>query len=336
MKKNYLIAASFFAFLSSKAIAQDTLVYESFNYQAFYDAMQIDIPSGTTIDPLWYNFDGDGLADGSASGDRPNEWYAVQPFSDVDTTNNVAIGSNSWFDSPGMSDNWLITPSFTLRAHDTLFWRSAPSQTPRYLDGYKVKISTTDNDPGAFTTTLFTAAEMTGLGSDSTFSTYSFSTGFVHGQDGTYIDFATTSAPILHNGQLRPFSYPLDAYAGQTVFIAFHHSSFDDNLISIDDFMIRGTNMVTGISENKNEIGLNVFPNPSVDAAQVSYNLTSETSVVISIYDLTGKLISTENKGKQLSGRHFTSINTAALAKGYYTVTVNTEETVATSKMIVK
>jgi hypothetical protein len=343
MKKNYFLGLSFVALTAFGAKAQDTLVYESFNFQSFFDNMVDDVvpPPGVTPDPTWYSYDEDGLADGSSTGTRPGGWFAVQPFSDVDTTGNAAIGSNSWFTGPAAASNWLISPSFTLRSNDTLFWRSAPSQTPRYLDGYKVYISTTTNDNLSFLGTggalLFTAAEMTGaLGSDTTFSTYTFSPGFVHGQDGTYIDFATTSAPILHNGQLRPFNVPLGAYAGQTVFIGFHHDSFDDNLISIDDFMIRGSALPASVQESANEAGLNVFPNPSVDQAQVSYSLSSETSVIISIYDVTGKLISSENKGTQSAGRHFSAINTAAMPDGFYTVSIQTGTSRSTVKMIVK
>jgi hypothetical protein len=342
MKKIYLLAMSFVALTAFETKAQDTLVYESFNFQSFFDNIIDDIvpPPGVTPDALWYSYDEDGLSDGSGTGTRPGGWFAVQPFSDMDTLDNAAIGANSWFTSPAAASNWLISPSFTLRSNDTLFWRSAPSQTPRYLDGYKVYISTTTNDNlsflGAGGALLFTAAEMTALGSDTTFSTYSFSSGFVHGQDGTYIDFATTSAPILHNGQLRPFNVPLTAYAGQTVFIAFHQDSFDDNLISIDDFMIRGSSVAAGVEENTSEIGLNVFPNPSADQAQVSYNLSAETAVTISIFDVTGKLISSENKGTQAAGRHFSAINTAAMADGFYTVSVQTESSRSTTKMIVK
>lgn len=342
MKKIYLLAISLIALCSLKSKAQDTLIYESFDFQAFYDNMVTGFPPAVSADAAWYNYDGDAHADGSGNS-REDAWFAVLPFSDVDTVNsNAAIGSNSWFTAPAAVDNWLISPSITLEAHDTLFWKSAPSQTPRYADGYKVKISTTDNDILSFGTTLYTAAEMTALssqGEDTVYSNFTFgpSGAFVHGADGTYIDPADlTATHLLHNGRLRPFYVALDAYAGQNVFIAFHHDSYDDNMISIDDFMIRGTNLAAGVKEDKKELGLNVFPNPAVDAAQVNYNLDSETSVIISIYDVTGKLISSLNKGTQAAGRHFSMINTAEMANGFYTVTVQTGATRSTTKLIVK
>jgi len=339
MKKIYILAIGFVMASAVKSNAQDTLVYESFNFQAFYDALIEGPTSATTGDANWYNYDRDGLSDGSTTGDRVGGWFPVLPFSDVDTLDNVAIASSSWFTSPAQAQNLLISPSFTLRLHDTLFWRAAPFQTPRFLDGYKVLLSTTDNDDLSFTTTLYNAAEMTGTPApgDTVFSSFTFSSGFVHGLDGTYIDPADVStANPAHRGQLRPFSVPLDTYAGQSVYIAFYHDSYDDNLISVDDFMIRGTDNVTGITENTDELALNVFPNPAADMAQVNYNLSSETNVTISIYDVAGKLIASENKGSQAAGRHFSAINTAAMANGFYTVAVQTGTARTTAKLIVK
>jgi hypothetical protein len=321
-----------------KSSAQDTLIYESFNYQYFYDNMIDDVvpPPGNSTDALWYSYDADGLSDGSG-GSRPGGWFAITPFSPVDTLNNVALGSNSWFTGPDYSNNWLMSPSIVLEANDTLFWKSAPRQTPRYLDGYSVLISTTTNDDLAFSTTLFDAAEMTSLGSDTTFSTFGFTPGFIHGQDGTYIDIAGTGTNPAHKGQLRPFAISLAAYAGQNVFIAFHHYSFDDNLISIDDFMIRGNNTPAGITNvAKGDIGLSVFPNPASDNAQVNYTLANETNVTVNVYDVAGKLVASDNKGSQTAGRHFSAINTAAMANGFYTVSIKTNNGISTTKLIVK
>jgi len=340
MKRIYTLLAGFILFGSLISKAQDTLMYESFNFQSFYDTYLIkDVvpPAGNVTDTLWYSYDADGLADGSG-GSREGGWFAVQPFAAVDTTNNVALAASSWFSSPAAASNYLITPNVQLGLHDTLFWKSAPSQTPRYLDGYQVLISTTNNSDLSFHDTLFTAAEMTAIlgTNDSVFSGYSFSPGFVHGLDGTFTEFANDSARL--HGVLKPFSAPLDAYANQNVFIAIHHNSYDDNLISIDDMMIRGTLSTVGIKENKMDLNLSVFPNPANhnDNAQLNFELSAETSVTISVNDVTGKLIYSENKGSLAQGRHFASINTAALAKGFYTIGVQTKNGKNTAKLIVQ
>lgn len=348
MKKIYALVAGFIFAGTVVSVAQDTALYEGFKWQTFFNDTLVNNgtspPPGNTTDPQWYTFSLDGNPDASGA-TRPDEWFAILPFSDVDLYDNVGdtnvcMSANSWVSGASTTaDKWLVTRSVQLGPLDTLFFRSAPRQTPRYLDGFYVKISTTTNDDVAFTTTLFTAKEMVPpLGSDTTFSTFTFSpagSGFVHGQDGTYIDCACTTTNPSHAGQLRPFSIPLTAYANQKVFIAFHQNSTDDNLIAVDDIMIRGNHTV-GINENKLELGLNLFPNPATEKVQVNYELSKESSVSISLYDVTGKLISVENKGSQAQGRQFSFINVAELAKGFYTVTVRTENGNSTAKLIVK
>ena len=52
--------------------------------------------------------------------------------------------------------------------------------------------------------------------------------------------------------------------------------------------------------------------------------------------DITGKVIYTENMGTLMQGRHYAKINTADLAKGFYTVSVKTANSLNTTKLIVK
>jgi hypothetical protein len=354
MKKLYTLIAGLF--IASVSFAQDTILFEDFETVRFHDTTLIQTggstPPGNTVDANWYSYDQDVIPDASG-GNRPDGWFAVSPFSPVDEyetvysipgtpDTNTVIGSNSWNNNgegaTGANMNYLITSNIQLGAHDTLFWKSAPRQTPRYLDGYKVKISTVDNEDLSFTTTLFNAAECTALGTDTTFSTFTFSGGtptpFIHGQDGTFIDVASGTGPS-HAGQLRQFSVPLDAYANQNVFIAFLHDSHDDNLISLDDVMVRGDHTV-GINENKLDLGLNLFPNPATDNVQVNFELAAETTVTINVYDVTGKLVNTISKGNQAQGRHVAFINASELAKGFYTVSVQTATGLSTAKLIVK
>lgn len=352
MKKIYALL-TMILFTGSFVKAQDTLLFEDFELVRFYDTLLIDCqvagpPPAVTGDMNWYNMDGDGDPDGSG-GSRPDGWFAISPFSPVDQyetvygtipapDTNTVIGTNSWTSGLLTQQNWLITSSVQLGAHDTLFWKSAPRQTPRYCDGYQVRLSTTTNADNfsAFNVVLFDAAQMTGLSAtsgDTVFANYTFSTGFVHGQDATYID--PTGGGNSHVGQLRPFSVALDAYANAAVYIAFYGNSADDNLVSLDDVMIRGT-LYNSINENKTDLSLNLFPNPATDNVQVNYTLTSETNVSITVFDVTGKMISSVSEGNVAAGRHFAHINTADLAKGFYTVKVETTYGSSTSKLIVK
>jgi hypothetical protein len=332
--------------------AQDTLLYEGFQFvMDSYLTHLTSPPPANVVDSMWYNYDADQLVDGSgASTPRADDWFQTLSFADTDLyisgtmDTNLVMSSNSWFSAPDQANNWLITRNIQLGDYDTLYWRSAPVQTPRYLDGYEVKLSTTTNDDLAFTHVLFTAAEMTVLssisGDSAIFANHTFSTpGFVHGLDGTYIEPKVNRPNGAYTGELRPFFVPLHDYANQNVFIAFHHNSYDDNLISIDDILIRGSasNPNAGVSEkSKFDLNLNVFPNPADDHAQLNFQLTTETEVTITVCDVTGKLVYSENKGKLQQGRHFATINTATLSKGFYTVGVQTANSRNTTKLIVK
>ncbi len=353
MKKLYTLIASALVFTSFNAKAQNVLLNMDFQAPTYPNILDLGTdPStlGAATDTNWYVLDVDGAADGSPAG-RPGGWYLSYAFTNTDIIapsgdSNVVLTSNSWLSPAGVASNFFISPSVALGAHDTLFWKSAPYQTPRFLDGYQVLLSTGTNSDldflnfgtGGTGHVLFTAAEMTNIlgTNDSVFSGYSFSSGFVHGLDGTFTEYNNDSARL--NGVLRTFRIPLDSagFANQTVFIAFHHNSDDDNLISIDDIMIRGSLPSVGVEENSNTLNLSVYPNPANDLVQVRYELLSETTVTISIYDVTGKLVNSISKGNQPNGRHFATVNAAELAKGFYTIAVQTAKGVSTTKLIVK
>ncbi|CAN5388275.1 hypothetical protein BH10BAC1_BH10BAC1_06760 [soil metagenome] len=358
MKKIYLVLVIFLFAGGSLMKAQNVLLFEDFELVRFYDTILINsdltgiFPTNTVGDNKWYSVDQDGDPDASTGGTRPLGWYASFPFSKVDQyetvygtmsapDTNTVIVANSWTATLAVQQNWLITSNVQLGSADTLFWKSAPFQTPRYCDGYEVRLSTTTNleNTATFSNLLFTAAQMTALGSDTTYSTFTFSppSTFVHGADGNNIDIATTTAPILHRGQLRQFSQPLNAFANMAVYVAFIGNSKDDNLVALDDIMIRGTAPTIGVNENASaSLEVVLFPNPASDNVQVNYTLTSDSDVTVSLYDVTGKLISSESKGEQAHGRHFAHINTSSLSKGFYTVKVVTANGQSTSKLIVR
>lgn len=357
MKKIYTLVLSFVLLGFGASKAQDTLLFEPFELTSFYNHLDsVVITPGNATDTMWYSADLDNHPDASTGGGRPMGWFPIQAISVVDqyqtiygTTSapdtNTCLAVNSWTNlgDSQPEDNWLVTPSVQLGAHDTLFWKSAPSQTPRYLDGYEVVLSTGTNDITDFTHQLFRASEMVGspatdpdtVYADFTFAPLASTGAFIHGLDGTYIDPAGTTSPISHHGRLHPQSAPLDAYANQKVFIGFHHNSADDNLLSLDDVMIRGS-APAGIKENNSVIGLSVYPNPAKETSNITFSLAAESTVTVNIYDITGQLVYSENKASMSQGYHMSSINTSLLAKGFYSVAVQTNAGRSTVKLIVQ
>ncbi|MBP9151938.1 MAG: choice-of-anchor J domain-containing protein, partial [Flavobacteriales bacterium] len=162
MKKTYLFVLLAQLIIGSVNAQNDTLLWENFEAETL-DYIVIDYPTGEpNYYPTWLNFDVDGIADGSGS-DRPEEWFVAFGFADVDSSNTV-LASNSWLQGVGdVVENWLISPRLHIQDNlANLYWKSAPYQLPRYLDGYKVLVSTTDNLETSFTDTLAVFAEFNG------------------------------------------------------------------------------------------------------------------------------------------------------------------------------
>jgi hypothetical protein len=288
----------------------DTLLYENFDVDP--TAAYLPFNSGSDLD--WVNFDADGLSDAN---NRPQQWFwSDAGFATIDE-NDGCLFSSSWLTGflPG-NRNWLMTPPLNIvDASAVLSWAAAPRQTPRYVDGYTVLVSTTDNIESSFTNVLFEAGQyLSGAGSD--YAAYTFSPGFVHGQDGTYIEFDTDSAAFL--GEQRPFSVSLAQFSGQTIYIAFLHDADDDNLISLDDILVTGT--LTGLNESQADFSLNVSPNPTTDKISLSYSLNKTGAVAVEVFDAKGSKVISLNKGLQIAGAQKLAIDVKDLANGLYNV----------------
>lgn len=144
----------------------------------------------------WQSIDLDGLAV------NPNIDTLVgpgwQPFSDPKGNGNRLLVSPSWYDSAGTSDDWLISPAITLSDNVCLSWY-AYSVDRFYPESYEVRISTTEAIPDSFLT-----------------------------QD----PLVSVEAEAF---SLNYRSVNLAAYAGQTVYIAFRHTSEDKFMLALDE-----------------------------------------------------------------------------------------------------
>jgi hypothetical protein len=324
MKKLYslIISLSLLSWHSATAQGSDTLLFENFENDP---ESYIPLTFASGDDQTWINYDSDQYNDASGAS-RPGEWFLSLGFADVDSSDSVYM-SNSWTTPPDQVANYLILPPINIV--DTtamLSWSSAPRQTPRYLDGYFVVISTSCNAEDCFPDTLFRAAEYLSVGPlepDSGFSHYNFSPGFVHGADGAYIQYDNDSARFI--GILQPHTVSLAAYAGQTVYIAFVHGSTDDNLISVDDILVTGTEM-TGIEEQADKGGLNLYPNPASSYTVVEWQIGHTSAVTMKIYDASGALVKSLPCGVRVKGHHQMKLNTADLLPGIYNVVLEKGE----------
>jgi len=109
-----------------------------------------------------------------------------------------AASAWSWSTSAYNADNWLVTPQLDLKG----ILRFMVRTNAGYPDHYEVLLSTTDNTTESFTVTLQEMA----------------------------------TAPAV--SAWTEVTIDLNAYAGQTGYIAIHHVDYDANYLLIDDFGI--------------------------------------------------------------------------------------------------
>ncbi|MBK9335696.1 MAG: hypothetical protein IPM98_03540 [Lewinellaceae bacterium] len=145
----------------------------------------------------WVNWDADNQP--TLCGENqavPGNWYWENDLGDLaDPAVNFAFTSCSFLaDSEQANENWLITPPVLITDSTAMLaWRSAPFEGPAYMDGYKVLVSTSGNEPfaGAFTDTLFVAAEMTDILKSGSLKVedHMFSSGYIHADGYTNPDY---------------------------------------------------------------------------------------------------------------------------------------------------
>jgi hypothetical protein len=94
--------------------------------------------------------------------------------------------------------------------------------------------------------------------------------------------------------------------------------------------------ILMGINDPSSSIGsANLYPNPSNENTSIHINLSQNENVILSVYDVTGKLMSTENEGQLAEGAHDFNLGTMELAEGMYFVKVTAGTSELTMKMMV-
>lgn len=318
-----------------------TLLSQDFQADPITDILTgIPDPGNTSV---WYSYDEDGNPDASG-GTRPEEWYLTYAFAIADSllqdgSDNIVLTSNSWVGGNFTASNWFISPVINVtNASYRLRFKSAPFQTPRYLDGMRVCIGTSTSDDIANynNNVVFTASEMTGNPAPpnpNNFASYTYNPApgpgtFIHGWDGSSIQPAqledNNGDSTRWRGILTEHIINLGAFAGQQIFIGFHHNSVDDNLISIDDIVVE---YIMGIDNIKLDLFTKVYPNPSSDFIELSFDLQEYTKYIyIDITDVLGRPVMSETMGETNSGKQIKRIDVSKFAAGTYNITVKTDK----------
>lgn len=346
MRKKLLLVVGLFISMSVAKAQVSVLLYEDFNdtiigtnVNQFID---LNYPNAVVGDTMWYSYDEDALPDGSGGG-RPDNWFMQGGGWWYPDTLDICLASNSWTnDAVNEVKNWFILPAIQITdgASAWLKWVAAPRQTPRYCDGYEIRVSTTNNDLISFTDVIYTAAEFqSGAASGNaysggTYDNYVFSSGFQHGADGLYID-CTGCVDLVDSsrwyGIQRPDSVSLAAYDNQMIYIAFYHNTIDDNLIAIDDIEVSEISDPTFSIDQLPEFAGSVYPNPATDFVNVNFDIAQYHNASCQLINSSGQvmyssLLTTQNHRIDLQN----------IASGVYFVKIMADEGNMVRKLVVR
>ncbi|CAN5755573.1 hypothetical protein BH11BAC7_BH11BAC7_22140 [soil metagenome] len=219
-------------------------------------------------------------------------------------------GTTSYFNPAAQANNWLEFGPITIPASGaTLHWaHNMPDGN--YRDGYQVLVS-----PYGQTYTDFIDPPVFDV-NDMAASTA-----------GDTVNFPQT----VFAERAADISY----YAGQDVYIAFHHDANDMFILYLTNFLITEGPLAV-VSPEANGLTLNQnMPNPANGNTVINYTLANNSDVLFNITDVTGKVVYTENINNQSAGSHRVDINTNVLANGiyFYSMTIGGQQ--VTRKMTV-
>lgn len=93
---------------------------------------------------------------------------------------------------------------------------------------------------------------------------------------------------------------------------------------------------VLNINENEAVSSFNVYPNPAAENVEVSYALKNNSTVNVTITDLSGKVVYASNLGNKAAGAHALNVNTTTFSNGIYVVNFATDNAVITEKLVIR
>ena len=92
---------------------------------------------------------------------------------------------------------------------------------------------------------------------------------------------------------------------------------------------------ILSVNENTLQVAdAAIYPNPTTTTSTVEFNLVNASEATISITDLSGKIVSERNLGQLNAGANATEINTTSFNAGIYYVTVSSNGSSVTKKLI--
>jgi photosystem II stability/assembly factor-like uncharacterized protein len=89
------------------------------------------------------------------------------------------------------------------------------------------------------------------------------------------------------------------------------------------------------VANPTSDIEFNVFPNPIIDRATITFSLNEKSSVQIRIMDISGRQVALIADSHYTAGDHIIDFSGAGLKKGLYICVINTDKKIFSKKIII-
>ncbi len=136
----------------------------------------------------------------------------------------------------------------------------------------------------------------------------------------------------------RRFSFPLTAYAGQNVYLAFQHKNTNGHGIVLDSIAVSGPFNTIGIEPISNIIPSKFalhqnYPNPFNPVTKINFDIPKAGFTTLKVFDITGSEISTLVSEDISAGSYSISFDASNLSSGIYYYRLESGGNIKTEKM---
>jgi len=286
-KQNYITVTQQSGGGNGGTITCDTLVHLDGEFVAVINP--IDEPS---FEAYLIDNDQAAVAPTLANAGYTSDWMTFfEVIAPGDT--NWLWGATSWHaNSTIPADNWITFGPITIPSEGAdLSWRHAFLDMD-FRDGYRVVLNFNGTNVADFTggTVLFNLP-----------------------------DNSPSTATETSWGN-RTVNLPGATYAGQQVYIGFHHNALDMFVLFLDDIMMYGCNAAPVSVADQNDSRITVFPNPSKGNFTVLVD-NAAAGTLMSMVDAMGRNVWSRQLSSQ--GESRVEISTDGMSAGVYTLIFN-------------
>ncbi len=247
-----------------------------------------------------------------------SSYFYRNPYAAYTGTNSVML--NAYGNTLNGDIDELITPSYDMRFHTglqlTFRYAYATAATAADLNTQVFKVWSSTDCGQTW------SPRWTSLNSNVCTAGYS----------------STTFVPTQQDWALVTINLPASFSSQANVRFKFEFTSPEDgvgNNLFIDDINILHGNV--GINENNSGAAFDVYPNPGDGNSTIAYSLNKNANVKCDIMDVSGRVVSSVDKGEQAVGSYTMPMVAEGvdLAPGTYMIQMTIGETVSTRKYIV-